>query len=241
MENVVRTKHKSCVAAACIYLACRLEGFPRLLDEVCIGCEEDINRMTKFQSKISAHLALPLSRITCADIVNRLGKKLRLSHPVVECAYEMCRKSVEYDLCESATPQAIAAAALLWANLVDQLRRTSVVSLTREDVRAVVQQCYSGEKAVDTVYKAFRRCIHMLLPDDWTISNDLLNAAPGGLESFPLQKDIDSKATSSTNVGQDGRTPQYIIRTPKGLKRMQSSAPTEDEPESLAKAPRLCM
>lgn len=210
-----------------------MEGFPRLLDEVAEGCQVSLELLRRFQPLVVKRMGLPIGRISCADLVNRFGNKLAYPYAAIQLAYELCKKCVEYELLESSRPQYVAAAALLWAKLLLGWQRHGQCIVSKEYAQYITGQCYGTIDTTNMAYQAMRTSISMLLPLDMTLSSQVLQQSPKGLEHFPT-KVVALSADWMSVLPSDGlnasppsslpaaSSKPMMFRTPKGLKRIGS-------------------
>lgn len=215
-DTVVRTARKDVLGAACIYLACRAEGYPRLLDEVAEASSTDLHLLTRFQSLVVKRTSLVVGRMTAADLINRFARRLHWAHAQVQMACEMARLCVAYELYEAYPPQAVAAAVLIWIRLLTTCQ-PSAPPLTKEEVKTVLQACYAPMETAYTVYKLMRPSIAIVLPEGLQASTteDVLAACPKALDALPLA----SAPTAAAAVSEVKKERVQVFRTPSGLKR----------------------
>lgn len=103
---------KDVLVAAVIYLACRIEGYPRTLKEIAAASNLPMKSISKIYSSLSRTLEVDTGRVLPEDIVGRFASNLQLSHSIRSTALHICQSVSRLDLCEGISPHSIAAAAL---------------------------------------------------------------------------------------------------------------------------------
>jgi hypothetical protein len=117
----VISKRKESSSAACIYLACRVEGYPRTLDEVSLATGVEVKLLSKVQKQIVRGLQLPVGRLRPLHLLNRMGTRAHCRHSVIVFATEICKNVARFELFETMPPQVVVAGSLFVASvLLDQ-------------------------------------------------------------------------------------------------------------------------
>lgn len=113
------SKSKEPIIAACVYLACRIENYPRTLDEVHFATGVDVKLISRMQREIAQKLQLKINRLLPQHLVNRFATRVFCSHPVSVLAQEICQNLSKHNLLESVAPQVVAAGTLVAAALLE--------------------------------------------------------------------------------------------------------------------------
>jgi transcription initiation factor TFIIB len=102
------------IMAAVIYMACRLEGLPRTIKEICLTLSIDSKAVSRIYTKISKSLDLNNSatRILPKHLVPRLCSQLRLGGTVSD-ANTVCDAVLEAGILDGTTP-AVSAAGVVY-------------------------------------------------------------------------------------------------------------------------------
>lgn len=160
-ENIARSKEKTVLVAACIYLACRLEGYPRLLEEVSAWCFVSIDELMKMQSKIARKLELTCPIISAKDLVNRFVFQLGSwphSYSYIRKALDVCQSIEEYELYPSLPPQQIAAGVIVWIALLEDFAQI--------DIQRLCEVSHISMNQLKAFYQLSHKMIANLVPVD---------------------------------------------------------------------------
>jgi len=145
LGRVVQSKSKDPIIAACVYLACRMENYPRTLDEVSFATGVDVKLISKMQQVIARSLKLSIGRLRPQHLVNRFATRVGCVHTVTVRALEMCQRLMQHELLETVAPQVVAAGALVLAALAEG---------ERLDVALLTSVALVSLAAVKTVYRS---------------------------------------------------------------------------------------
>ncbi|XP_037946453.1 transcription factor IIIB 70 kDa subunit-like, partial [Teleopsis dalmanni] len=111
-------------AASCLYIACRQEGSPRTLREICAAATVDKKELGRCYMLILKLLGISAGGIDGSDYMNRFCSFLGLDESVKDAAIHISEKTVEMELCSGRSPISIAAAAILMACKIADLNVT---------------------------------------------------------------------------------------------------------------------
>jgi hypothetical protein len=147
LGHVLVSKSKDPIIAACVYLACRIENYPRTLDEVSFATGVDVKLISKMQQTIARQLQLSIGRLRPQHLVNRFATRVRCIHPVSVLAQEICQNLTLHELLETAAPQVVAAGSLVVAALMENQSMditllTSVALVSLAAVKAIYLSLY---------------------------------------------------------------------------------------------------
>ncbi|EDO36932.1 predicted protein [Nematostella vectensis] len=123
-QKSLKGRSNDTIASACLYIACRQEGVPRTLKEICaIGkiSKKEIGRCFKL---ILKHLETSVDLITSGDFMSRFCSNLTLPLSVQKAATYIARRAVELDLVAGRSPISIAAAAIYMASQASEEKRS---------------------------------------------------------------------------------------------------------------------
>mmetsp|Transcript_14308 Transcript_14308/g.19574 ORF Transcript_14308/g.19574 Transcript_14308/m.19574 type:complete len:283 (+) Transcript_14308:197-1045(+) len=125
MQKVVRPCLVEAVAGACVYLACRLAGYPRSADEVSFFGGAPFNQILSLHAAVAKGLQLSLSttgRLPPELLLPRIASLAGLSHSLlVMRAQQLCGNLSSQGLLQQVSSQALAAASLLLAALLSRV------------------------------------------------------------------------------------------------------------------------
>lgn len=84
MENSSQAKRIEHLAAAVISLACRLEGYPRTLQEISRVTNLDVSTISRIQTILARDLQIVTGRVAAQDLVSRIvcNPLIRMTDPV---------------------------------------------------------------------------------------------------------------------------------------------------------------
>jgi hypothetical protein len=171
------------IAAASVYLACRVIGYPRLLDEICHfnGC--DSKSLGKMHGIIARGLSLQIGMIKPADLLNRMAVQLHFPFQQTQLAYEFCLQISKYELFTTSPPQLVVAAVLCWIVILTE----PVPSSISINVNDVCRVCFVPLTALKRLFVEIYEYLLNIVPMDLT---DLVKSSYSIL--FPsLEKHLD--------------------------------------------------
>lgn len=123
-KNIVRGRSIEGMVAASIYTACRLHNVPRTLDEVSEVFKITKKRIGKYYRFMARELNIKVRPTSPSDYVARFATKLGLSGRVEAKAIEIIQESREKELIVGREPTGVAAAALYFASLLLDEKKT---------------------------------------------------------------------------------------------------------------------
>ncbi len=133
-EHIVReleTIGKRVTIAACIYLACRQHGAPRILDEVSFYLNIDINTLHRIESLIVKKLHISADLVPIIDaksIINRMVSRLKgwTTYRYTDQCLSICETISQYSHCEGTPPNWIVSGVIIWIIWLNELTGISV-------------------------------------------------------------------------------------------------------------------
>ena len=156
---------KDVLVAAVIYLACRMEGYPRTLKEIAAASNVPMRSISKIYSSLSRTLEVDTGRVLPENIVGRFASNLQLSHSIRSTSLHICQSVSRLDLCEGASPHSIAAAALSIAMI---LHKHTI------DIDALVETSMGNVSAIKRTYTVLLSHAKDILPQEHIESLSLL-------------------------------------------------------------------
>ncbi|XP_052864407.1 transcription initiation factor IIB-like [Anopheles cruzii] len=119
-------QHRSIAAsaAACLYIACRLEKAPRTFKEICAVSSISRKELGNCFLRIVKVNQMSIGRITTNDFIPRFCAKLGLPSKVHRWASHIARKATEIGLVAGRNPISVAAAAIFVASQGSDSRKT---------------------------------------------------------------------------------------------------------------------
>ena len=131
------------LAPTCVYMAARMEGYPRTSKEIAVVSSMAANEIGGLAISISKCLNLNLGRVLPEDYVNRIASILNVIN-YSDYAVNICKNINSIDLGDHTTPSVIAACSLcillLGCNSLDKLHilpDAAFVSITQ------IKKCYN--------------------------------------------------------------------------------------------------
>jgi transcription initiation factor TFIIB len=119
----LKGRANNAIASACLYIACRQEGVPHTLKEICAvsrSSKRVIGRCFKLMLKT---LEIGVDLITAEDFMSRFCSNLGLPNMVQHTATHIARKAVELDIVPGRSPISVAAAAIYMASQASKDKR----------------------------------------------------------------------------------------------------------------------
>ncbi|MFX0097681.1 MAG: transcription initiation factor IIB family protein [Candidatus Hodarchaeota archaeon] len=139
-RGLTRGRSIDAMIAASLYLACRLHGLPRPLDEIERYSRFDRKELGYCVRTILSKLNIKIPRASAIDFIPRFGNELGLSTKTQRKAIEILDAAKMKGLTSGKDPTGLAAAALYIASMLEGERRTQsevskVVAVTEVTVR----------------------------------------------------------------------------------------------------------
>eukprot|EP01035_Chromulina_nebulosa_P019035 gene19035-24855_t len=85
-------RHKDALSAACLHIACRIEGYPRTIEEISEACNIDKSIIMRLQASLIKDLNLPVMTTPPSCLISRIGSRLKLSGMLLEQSRQLCDK-----------------------------------------------------------------------------------------------------------------------------------------------------
>jgi len=147
--------------AACVYMACRKEGFPRTLKEVCAVSSAEKNniaRAYKIARKVlQEELSLNMGVVSASDYLPRFCSALGLPHQLKNAARSVQDAAHEIGVASSRQPTSRAAASIFIVLMMLPPGERPIVETTGRVVGKgdVAEIAGITESTIDTVYRYF--------------------------------------------------------------------------------------
>lgn len=201
VERVTVFRNKEVIVAACIYIAARVENYPRTLDEIGAATNIATKEITRIQKLIISKLNIILCRLHPEHLLNRFSSRMQCNYQVNVISKEICSNLLRYELLESIPPQIVISGvivlsmALLEAS-IDATRLLSIALINLSSLKLIVKQLLKLLKVIlPERYQALK-------PD--SIEDRLNNALNGNNSSSSSgvdeKKKRDQGAVTSTST-----------------------------------------
>jgi len=201
VERVTVFRNKEVIVAACIYIAARVENYPRTLDEIGAATNIATKEITRIQKLIISKLNIILCRLHPEHLLNRFSSRMQCNYQVNVISKEICSNLLRYELLESIPPQIVISGvivlsmALLEAS-IDVTRLLSIALINLSSLKLIVKQLLKLLKVIlPERYQALK-------PD--SIEDRLNNALNGNNSSSSSgvdeKKKRDQGAVTSTST-----------------------------------------
>ena len=121
-KKLVRGRSIEGVAAACIYMTCRIHRIPRTLDEIGIFSRTGRKEIGRTYRALARELQIRVPPSSAADYIPRLCSTLRLSNTAQLQALQIHQKASESGLMNGCGPTGVAAAAVYLSSKMSKNR-----------------------------------------------------------------------------------------------------------------------
>lgn len=157
--------------AACIYIACRQEGKPRTVKEICSivagATKKEIGRAKEFivkQLKVEMGESMEMGTIHAGDYLRRFCSNLGMSNEEVKAVQETVQKAGDFDIRRS--PISIAAAIIF---MVTQLAES------KKPLRDISIATTVAEGTIKNAYRDLYPHAARIIPEWYAKERDLKN------------------------------------------------------------------
>ncbi|BFZ20126.1 hypothetical protein BsWGS_23165 [Bradybaena similaris] len=158
----LRTYSRNTLMATCMYIACRQEGVPRTIKEICGVTDVSSQDMKNAITISTKYLEIRLPAQTPEDYMDRFCCKLQLSNATQKGARYIATKAGEISLVFSSSPITVAAAAIYMAAFASgETKKTEEIS----DISGILPH------AIKKVYMEIRPYAAALFPADFKFSS----------------------------------------------------------------------
>lgn len=148
----LKGRSNDAVCSACMYIACRQEGVPRTLKEICAVSKVSKKEIGRVFKLILKTLETNVELITTGDFMSRFCSNLGLPPKVQRAATHIARKAVDTYLVPGRSPVSVAAAAIYMASQASEDKKTQkeigdIAGVAEVTIRQAYKLMYP--KAVD--------------------------------------------------------------------------------------------
>ncbi len=123
-EGIVRGRSIAIIAAASIYVACRMHGFPRTLQEIVDDLKIDRKKLSRTYTILNRELKLSIPPTSPEDYLPRIAEKLELEPETRSLASRMVRELATDPAFASMLPTGTVAGAIYVASVLNEDRRS---------------------------------------------------------------------------------------------------------------------
>ena len=197
---------KSCMIAALCYIACRMEGFPRTLQEissVLVIDKVDIGRMsTSLISLLNIESAV--RRIRPEQLLERMISQLKLSFKIADLSRDTCRKLNSLQLLESCAPSIVASAVILFvygATLYPKL-------VSKGFIQSLSVLSQSSTTTIIKAHSELLKVKNEVLPDALKNRSQVKtssSSASSNISSVALSADNPTNTTGKPTISEDSQ------------------------------------
>ncbi|XP_074654185.1 transcription initiation factor IIB-like [Tubulanus polymorphus] len=156
--KALKGRSNDAISAACLYIACRQEGVPRTLKEICAVSKVSKKEIGRVFKHILKTLETNVELITTGDFMSRFCSNLGLPNSVQKGATFIARKAVDLDLVSGRSPISVAAAAIYMASQASQDKKS------QKDIGDIAGV---AEVTIRQSYKLMYPQAHRLFPEDF--------------------------------------------------------------------------
>jgi len=164
------------VLTSCIYIACREEGFPRTMKEMCAATlltKKEIGNAFKHVQEIIKKTVQPMK---ASDIIPRFCSNLSLEGNVIEeAAKHICQAAEALNITEGRVYTSTASAAMFMACLLRQ-RNPKHFRTCKE----ISDATGAAEATIRQIYKEMHAKRHQLVPPDFATKEEIDKLPEGG-------------------------------------------------------------
>jgi len=145
VERVIVFRSKEVIVAACIYIAARVEHYPRTLDEIGAATNIATKEITKIQKVIISKLNIILCRLHPEHLLNRFCSRMQCTYQVNVMSKDICSNLLKYELLESIPPQVVISGVILLSMAlldasIDVSRLLSIALINLSSLKLIVKQ-----------------------------------------------------------------------------------------------------
>lgn len=247
--------------AACIYIACRMQGYPRTLDEISKNADCDMGTVNKMQKSIVQKLQLQIGRLRPIHLVNRIATRMKCAYQICVYAEEICKILAQRELLENLPPQQVAASVIFIVSLllydgnqynhhidVNKLCEASLVTLSSikmtynkivrggAGIRSLLPAALKAEVEERSTTSHSDSSFEAILPKDFDKAIKLIASAAAIAAAAPTSIDV---ASSSNNSNKDTLNKNSEVSTESRTEEAQQSTCDVDQIRSSSSNPTI--
>jgi hypothetical protein len=145
VERVTVFRNKEVIVAACIYIAARVENYPRTLDEIGAATNIATKEISRIQKLIISKLNIILCRLHPEHLLNRFSSRMQCNYQVNVISKEICSNLLSYELLESIPPQIVISGVIVLSMAllelsIDATRLLSIALINLSSLKLIVKQ-----------------------------------------------------------------------------------------------------
>ncbi|MEN2495655.1 MAG: Transcription initiation factor IIB [Marteilia pararefringens] len=158
-SNAMKGKRIDAIIAGSIYIACRCEGVPRTLKELCAvsGISKiDIGRIFK---KIKLNIDSNVNSVNPDSYIERFCSNINLPRSVIKLARHICLRSMDMNLVTGRSPLSIAAVSISLAAILH----------TRKpfNIKKIADDCGVSDSTIKNVFKILKPDLPALVDSEY--------------------------------------------------------------------------
>ena len=163
--RIHRGSNRSGIIAACVYIGCKIHGYPRSAKEIAVIFKLNITHMTKGCKKFEEIINMNVCNnknvsntiTTSDDFVHRFCSKLNIGTNVCNICIYVCKKAEEFNLVSKCIPPSIAAGSIF---LVCNLLKIKI------NKKEIAQTCQISEVTISKCFKNLYKYHEHILPKE---------------------------------------------------------------------------
>ena len=163
--RIHRGSNRSGIIAACVYIGCKMHGYPRSAKEIAVIFKLNITHMTKGCKKFEEIINMNVCKnnsvsnaiTTSDDFVHRFCSKLNIGTNVCNICIYVCKKAEEFNLVSKCIPPSIAAGSIF---LVCNLLKIKI------NKKEIAQTCQISEVTISKCFKNLYKYHEHILPKE---------------------------------------------------------------------------
>ncbi|MES1904732.1 MAG: Transcription initiation factor IIB [Paramarteilia canceri] len=166
-SKAVKRKNIDALVVGSIYIACRCEGVPRTLKELCAvsGISKvDIGRIFK---KMKNVMNINISSVAPDSYIERFCSNMELPIEVIKLARKICIKVSEANLVTGRSPLSIAAVSISIA--------ATILTQKAFNLRKIAEDCGVTESTIKSVYKSIKPHLSKIVGQELSGSITFIN------------------------------------------------------------------
>lgn len=147
------------VASACAYIAYRIAGFPRTLEEVeSISPAVDKSDITRAYRKICSKLDINLPPIDPLKLVPRFCSKLDMSRKEERTAYEILKEAKKKEFSYGKRPNALVGGAIYIASALNEIQKRNEMEINSIPNKGLSQKevAWAVNSTIPTIRNAYK-------------------------------------------------------------------------------------
>ncbi|KAL7672756.1 hypothetical protein ACOME3_007637 [Neoechinorhynchus agilis] len=164
-------RNRTILICSCIYIACRQDGEPRTLKEICTVANANLRDVGRCYKQILESTNETLNSVNCEVYLPHFCSQLKMDHKTQSLAVHFSKRVTDLDIAGGRSPQTVAAACIYMASRVND----KIIP-----VKQICEVTLISRNSIYTMFEMFFRHIKCLLPqgENFQVSwKDLSNTA----------------------------------------------------------------